>query len=482
MKRYQNFINGEWTAPRSGKYYVRSNPADASDVLGEFPQSDKADVDAAVASAAEAFRTWGKTTPGQRAKYIEKFGKLVSARAQEIGEAVCREVGKTIKESLAEPARAASEVEFFVGEAERMEGITMPSDRPGVMSVACREPVGVVAAIGPWNMPFLTAIRKFIPALAFGNTVVFKPASDTPVNGIMAAQLMEEAGFPRGVFNMVLGRGSDMGDFLSSNPGIRAITYTGSVPVGRRINELAAPHFTRVQLEMGGKNPAVVAEAGDLDKVARELVPSVFGLSGQRCTAPSRIIVLGDEEEALVASLMKYMSQLVVGNGMTPGVTMGPIQSEKAGEKILAYIQSGLDEGAALKMGGHRMHGEVYDKGMFIEPTLFTGVTRSMRIAREEIFGPVLCVLRAKDFDEAMDIANDVEYGLSSMIFSDNLKYIHQFMENIQSGMVHVNHGSVTDAYMPFGGIKNSGLGQFSKGRTNRDFFTNFKVKYIKWE
>lgn len=232
---------------------------------------------------------------------------------------------------------------------------------------------------------------------------------------------------------------------------------------------------------MGGKNPAIVAEVKDLDQAAEELVPSAFGLSGQRCTAPSRIIVLKNEEEGLIDRLLHYMKKLVVGCGMDPKVNMGPIQSEHAGEKILATIQSAMDEGATLKTGGHRMLEGNYKKRMYIEPTLLTNVKPHMKVAREEIFGPVLCVIRAEDFWDAMRIANDVEYGLSAMLFSDNLEYIHYFQDNIQAGMAHVNHGSVTDAYMPFGGIKHSGLGSFSKGKSNRDFFTNYKVKYIRW-
>ncbi|MGI6777415.1 MAG: aldehyde dehydrogenase family protein [Acetivibrionales bacterium] len=482
MAQYKNYINGEWVAPISGNYYKNYNPADGSDIIGEFPLSEIADVNAAVESANKAFQLWGKMNPKKREGYIKKFVELLERNKEEIGEVVCREQGKTLKEALGEPNRGVAESSFILGEGQRMEGITMPSDRDGVTSVASRTPLGVVVAISPWNFPFLTPIRKILPALVSGNTVVFKPAFDTPLCGVKLMELFDEAGLPPGVVNMVIGRGGVIGDSLSSHPLVRGITFTGSTEVGRRINKMASEHFAKVQLEMGGKNPAIVADFSNLDYVASQLNSAAFALAGQRCTAISRIIVLKKHAEELEDLIVKKMKKHVLGNGMDPNVTIGPIINSKAGEDIMEYIRSAREEGATIKEGGNRLTGGIYDKGFYIEPTLITDVTPDMKVAREEIFGPVLVSIKVDTFEEAMAVANDSEYGLAASLFSENLEYIYTFLENIETGMAHVNHGTITDAYMPFGGVKKSGIGQFSKGTTNKDFFTNLKVKYVKWK
>lgn len=482
MAQYKNYINGEWVAPATGKYYENFNPADNSDLIGEFPLSDADDTNVAVESANKAFQLWGKMNPKKREGYVKKFVDLLEKNKQQIGEVVCREQGKTLKEALGEPARGIEESLFILGEGQRLEGITMPSDRDGVTSIASRVPLGVVVAISPWNFPFLTPIRKMLPALVAGNTVVFKPASDTPLCGVKLMELFNEAGFPPGVVNMVIGRGGVIGDTLSSHPLVRGITFTGSTEVGRRINKMASGHFAKVQLEMGGKNPAIVADYSNLDYVASQLNSAAFALAGQRCTAISRIIVLRKHAEELEDLLVQKMKKHVLGNGMDPDVTIGPIINARAGEDIMKYIQSAREEGATIKAGGNKLTGGIYDKGFYIEPTLITNVAPNMKVAREEIFGPVLVSIKVDTFDEAMAVANDLEYGLAASLFSENLEYIYTFLENIETGMAHVNHGTVTDAYMPFGGVKSSGVGQFSKGTTNKDFFTNLKVKYIKWK
>jgi len=479
--KFKNFINGTWKAPRSDKYYPDINPADYSDVVGYFPLSTKEDVDEAVSAAHTAFKGWASLLPAERARYIDKFVVLLERDAKKIGEALCREEGKTLKEAIGEPTRGVVECSYFAAEAQKLEGITMPSDRKGVVSVATRVPLGVVAAIAPWNFPFLTPLRKIIPALAFGNTVVFKPAFDTPHCGVLLMELFEQAGFPPGVVNMVIGKGSNIGDAISGNPLVRGITFTGSTVVGRRINQLASQNFVKVQLEMGGKNPAIVADYHDLDRAASEIATAAYAVSGQRCTAISRVIVLKEHAEALEAKIAEKTKTYVLGNGMKPEVNMGPIINKDAGEKIMEYIQSARDEGATIKIGGKHITGGEFDKGFYIEPTLITDVTPSMKVAKEEIFGPVLVSIKVNTFEEALEVANSTEYGLASCLFTDNLKYIYDFQQNIESGMTHVNHGTVTDASMPFGGVKNSGLGPFSKGSTNKDFFTNYKVNYVKY-
>lgn len=481
LVKFRNFINGAWKAPRSDEYYPDVNPADYSDIVGLFPLSTKEDVDEAVAAAHAAFRGWAALMPAERAKYIEKFVAFLDRDAKKIGEALCREEGKTLKEATGEPTRGVVECSYFAAEAQKLEGITMPSDRKGVVSVATRVPLGVVAAIAPWNFPFLTPLRKIIPALAFGNTVVFKPAFDTPHCGVLLMELFEQAGFPPGVVNMVIGKGSNIGDAISGNPLVRGITFTGSTVVGRRINQIASQNFVKVQLEMGGKNPVIVADYHDLDRAASEIASAAYAVSGQRCTAISRIIVLKEHAAALEQKIVEKTKSYVLGNGMKPEVNMGPIITKDAGEKIMAYIQSARDEGAIIKVGGNHVTGGELDKGYYIEPTLITDVTPGMKVAREEIFGPVLVSIKVDTFEEALQVANSTEYGLASCLFSDNLNYIYNFQRNVESGMTHVNHGTVTDASMPFGGVKNSGLGPFSKGSTNKDFFTNYKVNYVKY-
>ena len=480
-KTYLNFIDGQWTAPRSRQYYRNFNPADDRDLIGEFPLSAPEDVDAAVKSAHRAFGGWRRMLPGEREKQVDRFVTLLDENRQRIGEALCREEGKTLKEALGEPARGATECRFFLGEGQRLEGITMPSDRPGVTSVAARVPIGVIAAIAPWNFPFLTPLRKIIPALVTGNTVVFKPAYDTPHCGVLLMELFAKAGFPPGVVNMVIGRGSAMGDALSGHPLVRGITFTGSTAVGRRINMMAAKNFAKVQLEMGGKNPAIVADYRDLDFAADQIAAAAFAVSGQRCTSISRIIVLKELAEALEEKIANRMEAYVLGNGMKPGVSMGPIINRTAGEKIMAYIQSARDAGATVKAGGHQLKGADFDRGFYIEPTLITDVAPEMKVAIEEIFGPVLVSIKVDSFAQAMAVANHTEYGLSASLFSDNLEYIYKFQEDIESGMAHINHGTITDGCMPFGGVKGSGLGPFSKGATNKDFYTTYKVNYLRY-
>ena len=483
QKRFLNYIGGQWKEPSTHKYYPNINPANEADVIGEFPLSAPEDMDAAVKAAHEAFPAWSRLTGQERGKYLQKLIDLIGENKQRIGEAICREMGKTLKEAIAEPTRSGVEISYAMGEAIRLEGITQPSNRKGVTSVASRVPLGVVAAISPWNFPFMTPIRKMIPALAAGNTIVSKPASDTPWSSVILFELFDKAGFPPGVVNLVIGRGSEIGDALSSNPLVRGISFTGSTWVGEGISSHCAKNFVKLQLEMGGKNPVIVAEYKNLDAAGKEIASNAYALAGQRCTAISRVIVLENEADELIAAISKYSQQYVLGDGTDPKVNIGPIINRKAGQQILDYIAGAVREGATLHTGtGKALAGGVFDKGMFIGPTLLTDVTPEMTIAREEVFGPVLVVIRVKSMEEAVRVANHTEYGLSAAIFTDNMKYVHMFLENVEAGNMHVNHGTVTDDIMPFGGVKRSGLGAFSKGHTNLDFFTNFRVKYINWE
>ena len=405
--KFNNYIDGQWVEPRSGLYYPDANPADDGDVIGEFALSGDEDAAAAILSADRAFKSWSGLTVARREAYIERFASLIAENRLRIGEAICREEGKTLKEAMGEPDRGVEECRYFIGEGRRLEGITMPSDRDGVTSVAVRVPLGVIAAITPWNFPFLTPLRKIIPALVTGNTVVFKPASDTPHSGVLIMELFDKAGLPPGVVNMVTGRGGSVGDAITSNPLVHGITFTGSTEVGRRINQIAASHFAKVQLEMGGKNPAIVAGYGDLDGAAAQIAQAAFAVTGQRCTSISRVIVLREEAAALTGKIAERMKSYVLGGGMDPKVTMGPLINRQAGEKVIGYIDRARTAGATVHAVGRKLS------------------------------------------------ANRTAYGLAASLF--------------------------TDSCMPFGGVKNSGLGAFSKGATNKDFFTTWKVNYTKY-
>lgn len=481
LPQYQNYIGGQWKKPSTGAYFKNINPADHEDVIGEYPLSTEADVEEAVQEAHQAFHGWRRLQAEERNVYLNRLARLIEQRQDDIGEIICREEGKTLAEAKREGAIAVDYIPFVMGEGLRMEGMTLPSPRQGVESATRRVPLGVIAAISPWNFPFITPIRKIVPALAAGNTVVFKPSNETPHSGVILMELIHEAGFPKGVVNMVIGSGSDIGDALCAHPLVKGITFTGSTEVGRHIHQQAAKHLATVQLEMGGKNPAIVAEAKDMEAVAQEIIKNAFSLTGQRCTAISRLIVVEPQAQALVQAIKEGMKGLVMGNGKNPDVFTGPLIHKEACNKVMGYINEAVEQGAQVVAGGNRMKGGIFDKGCYVAPTLLTNVSRDMRVAREEVFGPVLAVFVAKNFEEALDMANDTDYGLAASLFTDNPAYIGQFLEEIEAGMAHVNHGTTTDPTMPFGGVKHSYLGPFSKGFTNKDFFTTWKVTYTKF-
>lgn len=478
MERFANYIDGVWSQPTGGKYYSLNNPGKNDEAQGSFPLSRTEDVDKAVSAAQKAFAEWGKMLPDQRAKYIYAFIDLLDKNVQRLGEVLCREQGKTLGESVGEVSRSVKECRYIIGEAARLEGMSLPSERPNVTNTVVRVPIGVVAAITPWNFPFLTPIRKIIPALVAGCTVVFKPAYDTPLCGIELVKLLEEAGLPKGVANLIIGRGSEIGDALSSHPGIAGVSFTGSTAVGRRINEKAASHFAKVQLEMGGKNPALVADFANLEFAATQICNAAFANAGQRCTAVSRVVVVESQAEALEKILIEKVLTYKVGYGFDKATQIGPVINAKAGNDIMGYIESAKKEGAVIAAGGKRLTGGAYDKGFYIETTLITNVTPSMTVARDEIFGPVLVVIRVKDFAEGLSVCNDTQYGLATCVFTDSQTEIFDFMRDAEAGMVHINHGSVSESFMPFGGVKGSGLGNFGIGFTNKDFFTTWKVIY----
>lgn len=475
----RNYIDGEWCDAISGKIEERKNPASYEETVGCFPASDGADAKRAIEAAHQAFRNWRQTPAPKRALILQKTIQIIRANSESIARDLTLEQGKPLREARAEVNRGLEEMEFFVGEACRIEGRHIPSAREGVVCYTTREPIGVVIAIVPWNYPFIPAIRKIAPAIVFGNTVVLKPASLTPFTSANIIRCFAEAGLSLGVLNLVVGSGSSLGKELIENPLVKGITFTGSVEVGSKIAQGAATHNAKVQLEMGGKNPAVVCESADLPKAAAEIVARAMSCAGQLCVSISRVIVQKTISEKLCDLIKAEIDKIVVGSGLEEETTMGPLVSEEHLQNVLAYVEKGVEEGAKLATGGKRLTGPKYDRGNFMSPTLFTDVKPESTIAQEEIFGPVLSVINFKDFDEAMEIANSVRYGLAACIYTNRLDEALAFLDQAQVGMVQVNLPTYCDAHVPFGGVKASGQGAFSVGYSCIDFFTNQKAVYI---
>ncbi|WP_052475863.1 aldehyde dehydrogenase family protein [Cohnella kolymensis] len=480
-KTHGNFINGEWKASVSGKTFPLYHVARKDQLLGHFPDSTEADVNEAVEAAHTAFQTWSKMPAPERSEILLKFAGLLERDIEELAYMLSAEQGKTLGESRGEVGRAVKETRFAAGDALRIDGETLPGERGNVWNSTVHNPIGVIAAIAPWNFPIVTPVRKIAPALAYGCTVVFKPASVTPWATVKLMELYAEAGVPKGVVNLVVGSGSRVGDPLVKHPLVKGISFTGSTKQGLAINEIAARRLARTQLELGGKNPAVVLDHQDLEYVAKQIVNAAFACSGQRCTAISRVIVLQDRAQALTDALLKEMKQIKVGPAWEQGANMGPLVGKSHLDTVLSYVQAGKDEGARLLTGGEPLTGEEFSNGFYMTPALFDQVTPDMRIAKEEIFGPVLSVIAVENEQEALQTANAVEYGLAAAVFTENLSSAYRFADGIESGMVHVNHGTASAAHMPFGGVKQSGFGAYSIGSTNKHFFTEIKVVYFQY-
>jgi aldehyde dehydrogenase (NAD+) len=480
MARHQNYIAGRWVPAESGDSYQSHNPACPSQVVGEFPRSGPADVEAALASAETARAIWNQVPAPQRAAILLRFSQLLLGSKEELARIITLEQGKALCESIGEVTRAAAEAAFAAGEAVRLSGQTFPSEHPGFTCYTVLQPVGVVAAITPWNFPVVSPVRKIAPALACGNTVILKPASMTPWSATYITGLFEEAGLPPGVLNLVIGSG-ECGERLISDARVRGISFTGSTAVGVRIAEKAAGRMAKIQLELGGKNPAIVVQCNDLDTAAQEIVGAAFLCSGQRCTALSRVIVEESQADQLRDRLSAHIAKIRVGNGLDPQTTMGPVVSREQMETVASYVRKGLDDHATLVAGGRPLTENPETDGYFYAPTLFDHVSPASALAREEIFGPVLPMIRVNGPEEAFEVANRTRYGLAASLFTANPHLVNGFIQYVDSGMVHVNHGTASQAHIPFGGIKDSGQGAFSIGPTVKDAFTNVKTVYIKW-
>jgi len=472
---FKNLINGEWLAGASVS--VNRNPSDTSDVVGEYAQADVAQTRAAIAAAGKAFGAWSTGSIQERANILDRAGNEIIARKDELGALLSREEGKTLPEGIGEAMRAGQIFKFFAGEVVRQSGEKLASVRPGVDIEVTREPMGVVGLIMPWNFPIAIPAWKIAPALAYGNTVVCKPADLVPGCAWAIADILVRAGLPAGVFNLVMGRGSVVGETMVNHPDVAAISFTGSVSTGRALAAKAIARMAKVQLEMGGKNPLVVLDDADLAVAVNVAVQGSYFSTGQRCTASSRLIVTEGIHDRFVAAVVEKLRTLKVDNALTPGTDIGPVVDQSQLDQDMKYLEIGKADGATLAVGGERVQRAT--EGFYMAPALFTGVTNTMRIAREEIFGPVAAVLRVKNYDEALAVANDTEFGLASGIVTTSLKYSSHFKRHAQAGMVMVNLPTAgVDYHVPFGGRKGSSYGSREQGRYAAEFFTTVKTAY----
>jgi alpha-ketoglutaric semialdehyde dehydrogenase len=474
--QFLNYIGGDWMP---GATMARDiNPSDTADVIGEYAQADQKQAENAIAAARAAFPAWANFNVQARADLLDKIGSEMLARREELGKLLSREEGKTLAEGIGEVVRAGNIFKFFGGEALRRSGELVPSVRPGIDVEIVREPLGVVGIIAPWNFPAAIPAWKIAPALAYGNTVVFKPADLVPGMAHAIAQIIVNAGTPKGVFNFLMGRGSVVGEVLVSNPGVDAITFTGSVETGRKVAAKAVARMAKFQLEMGGKNPLVVLDDADLKTAVDSAVNGAFFSTGQRCTASSRVIVTKGIHDKFVAAMVDRMKTLKIDNALKQGTEIGPVVDKNQLNQNLFYVEEGKKEGARLAHGGGLLKRET--DGFYMEPALFTDTDNKMRINREEVFGPVATVIAAKDYDEALAIANDTPFGLSAGIVTTSLRHAAHFRKNSQAGMVMVNLPTAgVDYHVPFGGRKGSSYGPREQGRYAQEFFTTVKTSYV---
>lgn len=476
----KNYVNGGWVESTSGKTAPNVNPANTGDILCHVPLSTREETRAAIGAAKEAFPKWRSTAAPVRGRLLFRAMHLLQERIEDVAVALTKEEGKILRESRGEIQRAINIMEFTAGEGRRLNGRTIPSELPNTFIYTVRQPLGVCGLITPWNFPVAIPIWKIAPALLAGNTVVFKPATYTPLTGVKIVEIFEEAGFPPGVLNMVMGNGSVVGDEIVNNPDVHALSFTGSNDVGCALYEQASRRGIRVQCEMGGKNPLVILSDADLELAVEGAIQGGFGSTGQRCTAASRLIVEDSIADKFTHMLLKRLENFTVGDGMDAKVDMGPSVEEGQMNTVLKYIEIGKSEGARLLKGGGRLSGGVYAKGFFVEPTVFDDVTTTMRIAQEEIFGPVVSIIRAKNFEDAVEKANSVKFGLSASLYSNEMAKILRFTELAEVGKVHINSSTIGgEAQAPFGGTKATGIGPREQGTEVFDFYTEVKTVYI---
>ncbi len=479
---FRNYVAGQWVEAKSKKTFPNVNPADTGEIVGLFQASGPEDVQAACEAAAKAQPGWAAQPAPRRGEFLFKAAEILESRLAKLAQEMTREEGKTLPESKGEVKRAINIFRYFGGEGARQFSYQIPSERESVFCYTLRKSLGVVGLITPWNFPSAIPAWKMAPALVAGNTVVLKPASLAPLSGYRLVEALHEAGIPPGVLNYVTGGGGSVGNALVDHPAIKAISFTGSCEVGNALHEKIGKRKIRHQLEMGGKNPTIVLKDANLDYAADILVNGAFFSTGQKCTACSRAIIEKAVYEPLRDKLLEKTRKLKVGNGLEAGVDIGPAVDSNQLETDLKYIEIARSEGAQLLCGGKRLTGGLYDKGYFIEPTVFAGVTPEMRIAQEEIFGPVLALMVANDFDDAMRLANCVRFGLSASIVSRDLTRVHQFINGIEAGLITVNLPTAGVEYqLPFGGTKESSFGMREQGPQAMDFYTETRTVYLKY-
>ena len=477
---YRNFIDGEWVESASGETFEDRNPADTRDVVGIFQSSVKADVDAAVDAATRAFAKWRLVPAPRRAEIIYRAAEMLAERKEEFARDMTREMGKVLKETRGDVQEAVDTAYYMAGEGRRLFGPTTPSELPNKFAMAIRTPVGVCGMITPWNFPMAIPSWKLLPALVCGNTCVIKPAQDTPLSTFNLVRVLTDAGVPKGVINIVTGFGPEAGAPLLENPDVRAISFTGSSAVGRTIGQTAAKSFKHCSLELGGKNPMIVLNDANLDLALEGALWGAFGTTGQRCTATSRIIVERGVYHHFVDKLVDRARKLRVGNGLDETNDMGPAINERQLLSDLNYIEIGKQEGARMLCGGHRLEKGDYQHGYFLEPTVFSDVNPKMRIAQEEIFGPVVSVIPCENFEDAIAIANGIEYGLSSAIYTRDVNRAFAAMRDLYAGITYINAPTIgAEVHLPFGGVKATGNGHREGGLGAIDFYSEWKAVYV---
>ena len=474
----RNYVDGEWRSAASGHTFQTTNPARPDAPIGTVPSSGPPDVDAAVTAAAAALDSWDRRPAPQRGTILRTAGDLLAERKDDIAQAMTREMGKPVFETKGDVQEAIDTAYYAASETRRLFGRTVPSELPNKMNMSIRRPVGVCGIITAWNFPVAVPSWKILPALAAGNTVVFKPSEEAPHSGLLFARTLIDAGLPDGVLNVVHGNG-ETGATLVEHPQVDAVGFTGSYEVGTSIAETCGRRNKRVSLEMGGKNPMIVLDDADLDLALEGAIWGAYGTTGQRCTATSRLICHEDIHDELVTRIEAEANALVLGDGTTPETDIGPLINESARRKVQRYVDLGVDEGAHLQFGGNPASPDELD-GYFFEPTLFTDVTADMQVAQDEIFGPVLLVFEVASYEEAVAVANDTRFGLSSAIYTTDVDISHRAMRDLEAGITYVNGPTIgAEAHMPFGGVKDTGNGHRDGGWAAYDFFTEEKTVYV---
>ena len=477
---YHNYIDGRWAQSASGTTFENRNPANTDDLIGVFQQSTRKDVESALAAAATAYERWRLVPAPRRAELLYAVAQILMLRKEEFARDMTREMGKVLNEARGDVQEAIDMTFYMAGEGRRMFGQTVPSELRNKFAMSVRQPLGVCSVITPWNFPMAIPSWKIIPALVCGNTVVFKPASNTPLSAVNFVKVLEEAGIPKGVVNMVTGDGDEVGTPLTTHEAVRVVSFTGSTHVGRIVNQSAAPGFKKVHLEMGGKNVIMIMEDANLELAVDGCLWGGFGTTGQRCTAASRVVIHEKVYKPFLEQFVARAKSLVIGDGLREETQMGPSNSEAQLNTVIKYVKIGRDEGARLASGGNRLTTGAHAKGYFHEPTIFADVDPQMRIAREEIFGPVVSVIPCRSLDEAIEIGNGVEYGLSASIYTQDINRAFTAMRGLYTGIFYVNAPTIgAEVHLPFGGTKHTGNGHREAGGAALDVFSEWKSIYV---